>query len=92
MTMVELGLPPGFELLSEAFAAMKEAGTIERYTVTSGRVTLSLRELESAKPLTFRYEMRAKYPVRVQTPPSIVYQYYEPAVRAATEPVTLISL
>jgi len=37
----------------------------------------------------FTWRLRAKFPVKVKTPRSTVYQYYEPDVRDETQPVEL---
>ena len=89
MTLVDLGIPPGFELQTDAFDELQRAGRIERYTTTGRQVVLYFRELRSGEPVTFEYQMRAQYPLRVQTPRSTAYQYYEPEVRDETEPVEL---
>jgi len=38
------------------------------------------------------YSLRAKYPLRVQTPPSAVYEYYQPQNRAESKPEVLEAL
>jgi hypothetical protein len=40
-------------------------------------------------PVTFEYELRAKFPVKAQAPASVAYQYYEPEIRDESEPVLL---
>lgn len=89
MAIVDLGIPPGFELLPEAFEEMLAAERIERYSATARQVILYFREIESGRPVEFEYRMRAKYPLEVKTPQSAVYPYYEPSVRDETESVVL---
>ena len=89
MAIVDLGIPPGFELLPEAFEEMLTEERIERYSVTARQVIMYFRQIESGRPVTFEYRMRAKYPLEVKTPQSAVYPYYEPSVRDETEPVVL---
>jgi uncharacterized protein YfaS (alpha-2-macroglobulin family) len=90
MTIIDLGIPPGFQVLPDAFETMKEKGQIERYSVTGRQVILYIRQIKNGVPLTFEYKMKAKFPVKVKTPSSSVYQYYEPDVRDATKPVEII--
>jgi len=92
MTLVDLGIPPGFEVLPEAFQKMKDAGSIERFTLTGRQVILYVREIPGGKPLSFTYQLRAKFPVKAKTPPTTVYQYYEPTLRDETRPVVLTVL
>ena len=89
MTIVDLGIAPGFEVQPVAFEALKKNGLIERYSMTGRQVIIYLRELKSGAPFTFDYTLRAKYPVKVKTPKSTVYQYYEPELRDEAPPVEL---
>jgi uncharacterized protein YfaS (alpha-2-macroglobulin family) len=92
MTIVDLGVPPGFAVETADFQALKDRGVIERYSVTGRQVTLYFRRIDPRKPVNFEYRLRAKYPVKVKTPPSTVYQYYEPKVRDQSAPVELTVL
>ncbi len=89
MTVVDLGLPPGFEVVSEDFERLKDQGVIQRYSITGRQVILYFERIPGGEPVKFTYHLRAKYPVKAKTPPTEVYQYYEPEVRDATEPVEL---
>ena len=89
MTIVDLGIPPGFALMPEAFEALKEKGVIERYSLTGRQAILYLREIVGGRPVRFSYKLRAKFPVKVKTPSSAVYQYYKPEARAEAAPVQL---
>jgi anti-sigma factor RsiW len=89
MTIVDLGIPPGFELQPEAFESLKERRVIERYSVTGRQAILYLRQIRGNHPVEFEYRLKAKFPVRAKTPVSTVYQYYEPEVRAEAAPVLL---
>jgi hypothetical protein len=90
MTIVDLGVPPGFEIVPDAFQALKDKGVIARYSMTGRQVILYFETIEGGKPVEFTYRLRAKFPVKVKTPPSAVYQYYEPEVRGEAQPVELI--
>ena len=89
MTLVDLGLPPGFAVQREDFERLRKAGTIERFTITGRQVTLYFRTLEAGRDVVFRYGMKAKYPLRAQAPQSVAYQYYEPEVRAVSAPALI---
>lgn len=90
MTIVDLGVPPGFEVVAESVDALKQAGTIQRYSLTGRQVILYFDRLPGQQDVVFRLTMKAKFPVRAKTPPSTVYQYYEPALRDQAEPVELV--
>ena len=89
MTLVDLGIPPGFAVMPEFFQALKDDGMIEKYTSNGRQITLYFRELSSEKPIEFAYELRAKFPVKAKTPQSVAYQYYEPEIRAVAAPVEI---
>lgn len=89
MAIIDLGIPPGFDADTSAFEAMQQNGQIEKFEMTGNQVILYLRELSESTPFQFSYSLRAKYPLRVQTPPSVVYEYYQPQNHARSEPVEL---
>jgi uncharacterized protein YfaS (alpha-2-macroglobulin family) len=89
MAIVDLGIPPGFDVDPTAFEVMLQNGQIAKFEVTGNQVILYLRELSNVTPFQFSYSVRAKYPLRVQTPPSAVYEYYQPQNRAESKPEVL---
>jgi 5-hydroxyisourate hydrolase-like protein (transthyretin family) len=89
MAIVDLGIPPGFDVDTSAFETMQENGQLAKFELTGNQVILYLRELTAGAPLQFTYSLRAKYPLRVATPPSAVYEYYQPQNRAQSKPVEL---
>ena len=89
MTIVDLGIPPGFDVLPEYFQELKDEGMIERYSITGRQVILYFREISSKEPIVFTYELKAKFPVKAKTPKSTAYQYYEPEIRAEAQPVEI---
>lgn len=86
MVVVDLGIPPGFELDPVSFEEMKASGRLQRYSLTGRQVILYFEEVLHEKALDFSYTLRAKYPVRAKTPVSAVYPYYEPEARAEARP------
>ncbi len=95
MIMVDLGIPPGFEVLGEDFAELvsttrgQAGGKLEKYTQTARQVILYFDGLNPRQRVTFTYRLRAKFPLRAQTFASRVYEYYNPAVEARTKPLLL---
>jgi uncharacterized protein YfaS (alpha-2-macroglobulin family) len=89
MAIVDLGIPPGFDVNTSAFEAMQQSDQIAKFDTTGNQVILYLRELSETEPFVFSYSLRAKYPLRVQSPPSAVYEYYEPTNRAMSQAVNL---
>jgi hypothetical protein len=89
MAIVDLGIPPGFDVDPTAFEVLQQNGQIAKSQATGNQIILYLRELSNAAPFQFHFSLRAKYPLRVQTPTSAVYEYYQPQNRAEAESVVL---
>ncbi len=95
MIMVDLGIPPGFDLLSEDLQAFQEkssgtkSGRLEKFSLTATQAILYFDGLSSKQGVTFTVRLRAKYPIRAHTFQSKVYEYYDPAQNATARPVAL---
>jgi uncharacterized protein YfaS (alpha-2-macroglobulin family) len=88
MALIDLGVPPGFTVLTEDLGRLVEQGVIARYELTGRQIIIYLEDFSSQSPLRFSYRLRARFPMRAQTPPSSAYDYYNPAdltVRAPLE-------
>ncbi len=98
MIMVEIGVPPGFAVDPATFQRLVDSGTFARYEMASDRVVAYVRSIATPtrsgaagkRRLRFSYELRALRPVRVQVPPSHVYEYYQPQNRAETLPQEIV--
>ena len=93
--MVDLGIPPGFDLLSEDLQAYIEksagqkAGRLEKFTQTATQAILYFDSLAPGSAVTLKFRLHAKYPIRAHTFRSRVYEYYDPDVSAVARPVQL---
>jgi hypothetical protein len=95
MVMVDLGIPPGFDLLSEDLQAYQEksrarkSGRLEKFSLTATQAILYFDAIGAGDTVTLQFRLRAKYPIRARTFQSRVYEYYDPAVSAVARPVAL---
>ena len=95
MVMVDLGIPPGFDLLSEDLQSLQEktagdkTGRLEKFSLTASQAILYFNALGPKQTTTVTFRLRAKYPIRAHTFESRVYEYYDPAVSAIAHPVQL---
>ena len=95
MVMVDLGIPPGFDLLSEdlqdivAKTADAQTGRLEKFSLTATQAILYFNALAPGSRTELRFRLRAKYPIRARTFESRVYEYYDPAVSSIARPVQL---
>lgn len=87
MVIADLGIPPGFTVLTGDFDELKGRGIISRYEVTSRKVILYLMDLHGR--VSIPYRMKARFPLRAKTPSSRVYEYYNPGNEATDRPQSL---
>jgi hypothetical protein len=89
MVVVDLGIPPGFTVDQADLTGLVNDKTVTRFETTGRQVILYFEKIEAGKPVKFTVHMAAQYPLKAQTPKSVVYQYYDPEVRATAAPVGL---
>ncbi len=89
MVIVDLGIPPGFNVMTYELDGLKAEGQIDRYEVTGRQVILYLQELKPGTTRYLAYHLKARFPIKAKTPRSQVYEYYTPENRASAEPVEL---
>jgi len=93
--MVDLGIPPGFDLLSEDLQAYQEksagmkSGRLEKFSLTATQAILYFDSFAAGETVNLQFRLRAKYPIRACTFQSRVYEYYDPAVSSVARPVQL---
>jgi hypothetical protein len=95
MVMVDLGIPPGFDLLSEDLqtfvekTAGQKTGRLEKFSLTATQAILYFNSIAAGDTVTVQFRLRAKYPIRARTFHSRVYEYYDPEVSSIARPVQL---
>jgi uncharacterized protein YfaS (alpha-2-macroglobulin family) len=95
MVMVDLGIPPGFDLLSDDLQAYHEksagqkSGRLEKFSLTATQAILYFDSFAPGDTVTLKFRLRAKYPIRARTFRSRVYEYYDPEVSSVARPVQL---
>lgn len=87
MVLIEVGVPPGFDVLTEALEGLVESGVVARYSISASRVVLYLNQLAQGTPVKLGFRLRALLPVRALAPASVAYAYYSPDARFETRPV-----
>jgi uncharacterized protein YfaS (alpha-2-macroglobulin family) len=95
MVMVDLGIPPGFDLLSEDLqnyqeqSAGRKSGRLEKFSLTATQAILYFDSFAPGDTVKLRFRLRAKYPIRARAFQSRVYEYYDPEVNSVARPVPL---
>ncbi|MEO0292591.1 MAG: MG2 domain-containing protein [candidate division WOR-3 bacterium] len=86
MVMIDLGIPPGFEVQTPTLDEYVNNKTIQKYNLTSRQIIVYIESISSDKPVKFSYNLKAKYPVRAKVQYSRVYEYYNVDREAIVQP------
>jgi hypothetical protein len=86
MVMLDLGVPPGFSVLTGDLDGHVSAGLFSRYEMT-GRQIIVYFESIGPGHTTFTYRMQATNPIEAEAPASRVYLYYDPSVVSFSGPI-----
>ena len=92
--MVDLGIPPGFEVMSEDLQAMVEktarakSGRLEKFSMTATQATLYFNSIAPRSEVEVRFRLRAEYPIRANGFASRAYEYYNPGVQSVAKPAS----
>jgi A-macroglobulin TED domain/Alpha-2-macroglobulin family/Carboxypeptidase regulatory-like domain/A-macroglobulin receptor binding domain/MG2 domain/Alpha-2-macroglobulin bait region domain len=95
MVMVDLGIPPGFDLLSEDLqdyqekSANHKSGHLSKFSLTATQAILYFDSFAPGDSVRLTFRLRAKYPIRARTFESRVYEYYDPEISSVARPVQL---
>jgi hypothetical protein len=95
MVMVDLGIPPGFDLLSEDLqdyqgkSVKMNSGHLSKFSLTATQAILYFDAFAPGDTVKVKFRLRAKYPIRARTFQSRVYEYYDPEVASVARPVQL---
>ena len=86
MMLAEIGLPPGAEVDRESLdRAMQDSGwEINQYDVLPDRLIVYL--WPHAGGTKFTFDLKARFGAKALTPPSILYDYYNPEAQAKVLP------
>jgi hypothetical protein len=89
MTLVTVGIPPGFEIQTQGFEQYLAAGTLSRYELTGKQLILYITALAPNASQSFVYDLRALLPVKASDGGSSVYPYYEPTKKSESPAIEL---
>jgi hypothetical protein len=73
MVRVDLGIPPGFELLREDLQSFqektsgKQSGRLEKFSLTATQAILYFNALSAKQTVALSFRLRAKYPIHART-------------------------
>ena len=90
MIIVDLGIPPGFEVQTADLEKLVEDKTIQKYEMTGRQIIVYFERIAGSGVIEFQYGLRAKFPLRAQTPSSRVYEYYNPENEGTASPQAIL--
>ena len=90
MVMVDLGVPPGFSVLTDRLDALVADGVIAKYELPGQQISVYIETIAPNASLTLAYDLLAKYPVRAQSGDAAAYLYYDTEQRAESGSVELV--
>ncbi|HQM50910.1 MAG TPA: MG2 domain-containing protein [Candidatus Hydrogenedentes bacterium] len=90
MIIVDLGIPPGFEVQAADLEKLVENKTIQKYEMTGRQIIVYFERIDGNGVIEFQYALRAKFPLRAQTPSSRVYDYYNPENEGTASPQAIL--
>ncbi|MGC8669166.1 MAG: MG2 domain-containing protein [Chthonomonadales bacterium] len=90
MPLIDLGVPPGFDVLVEDLETAVRQKTINKYTLAQRQIIVYLEKLDPGATLELHYAVKAKYPIRAKTPLSKAYPYYNPEEASVSPPQMLV--
>ncbi len=79
MLLLDLAVPPGFEVLRQDLDTAVAQERISRYDVKGRSIIVYLDQLAAGKVFKLSWRLRARLSVRANSGVSRVYQYYDPA-------------
>ncbi len=86
MLLAEIGIPPGADVSRESLErAMLADSSISRYDILPDRIVLYFWSRTGGSKLNFSF--RPRYGIDAQTPPSVVYDYYNPEAQTTVAPL-----
>ncbi|MEY4513527.1 MAG: hypothetical protein RLZZ450_5649, partial [Pseudomonadota bacterium] len=89
LVLVDLGIPPGFEVITDDLDLQLSDNKLSKYEVTPRQVVLYVSEIQGGATAKYTYRLRATLPVKASDGGAKVYPYYEPE-RLSHAPATTL--
>lgn len=89
MVLVTVGLPPGFQLLTEDLQEHIAAGQLSKFEITGKQLILYVTEIPAGGAAAFQYRLQATMPVKAEDGGAEVHPYYQPEQQSFSGAQTL---
>ena len=87
MVMVDLGVPPGFTVLTDKLEGAVAAQQIMKYELPGQQVTFYLEQIPAGGSVQLVFDAQAKFPLSAQAGTSSAYLYYDTDTKTEAAPV-----
>jgi uncharacterized protein YfaS (alpha-2-macroglobulin family) len=89
MVMLELGIPPGFNVDRSRLDELVAGRRIARYSITPRQIIVYLVGVDAGTSFEMDYWLRPRFTMKAKTPPAVAYEYYTPSNRVTAPPVEM---
>jgi hypothetical protein len=89
MVIVDIGIPPGFEVLTDDLTTLVERKVLQKFELTPRQVICYLDRIGGGATVEWQFRLRAKMPVKAKTGRTTAYEYYAPQERSIVAPALL---
>jgi hypothetical protein len=90
MVLVDLGIPPGFELITDTLKTAVKEGRLQKFEKTARQLILYIEAIPADTPFNISYQLKAQYPLVASSGESETHPYYTPDNSTQTEPVEFV--
>ncbi len=84
MVLVDLGLPPGFDLQADLLQKAVTDRLISKFETTDRQILVYVDAIQPGEALTLNYALQARHPLKVKCPDSKASLYYDPTSVSTT--------
>jgi hypothetical protein len=77
MVLVDLGIPPGFDVVADDLQKAVETQVIQKFEMTGKQIIVYVDAIMPGEDLVLTYKLKAKYPLKVTAPDSSASLYYD---------------
>ena len=89
MGIVDVAVPPGFEVLGEDLERAVADGVLQRFTLAGRQIILYVPQFTPDAPFVVTYRVRARFPIKAGSGGATVYEYYNPDNNGRVAPTTM---
>ncbi|MFO0661304.1 MAG: alpha-2-macroglobulin family protein, partial [Polyangiaceae bacterium] len=90
MVLATLGIPPGFEVLTEDFDGYLSSGVLSKVETTGRQLILYVSKIAPSATLSLSYRLRATMPVSAADGGAVVFPYYQPTATSSASSTTFV--